>query len=131
MIPPEKLRFRARGTAMVQNFERLDAGINSFVGRKFGPVKDKPGRHAFIPSGEVEEVPYRAEYVKACAEGDLWPADEETAKACDHYAKSHELPSVAFDPKFGATTAASTPTESGTPTPTLSTTAPAGKPEKG
>lgn len=118
MIPPEKLRFRARGTAMVQNHERLDAGINAFVGRKFGPVKDKPGRFGFDATNETEEVPFRAEYVKACADGDLWAADEETAKHCNHYAKAHGLASVTLDPTFGVS--AATPTKN----------APASAPEK-
>lgn len=122
MIPPEKLRFRARGTAMVQNHEQLEAGVNAFVGRRFGPVAGKPGRYGFAPNGETEEVPYRAEYVKACADGDLWAADDETAKHCDHYAKAHKLPTVAFDPKFGAAAG-------GTPA-LATTTAPAVAPEK-
>jgi hypothetical protein len=137
MIPPEKLRFRARGTAMVQHYERLDAGINAFVGRKFGQVKDQPGRHGFIPSNETDEVPYRAEYVKACADGDLYPADEETAKACNHYAKAHGLPCVKFDATFGAEGATAGPSLPATaeptnaPAPSTSSNAPAGKPEKG
>lgn len=85
-----KLRFRARGTALVQDFERLEAGIKAFVGRKWLEVE--PGVWGFAPKSEDDEVPYRAEYVRACAEGDLWPADAETAKACG----------VKFDPHFGA-----------------------------
>lgn len=89
-MTPKKLRFQARGTALVQNHERLEAGIKSFVGRKFKEVE--PGQHAFVPTGEAEEVAYRAEYVKACKDGDLYPADEGTAAACG----------VEFDPTFGA-----------------------------
>jgi len=88
-----KLRFRARGTALVQNFERLEAGIKSFVGRKFEEVQTDDGpRMAFKPTDEADEVQYCAEYVKACKAGDLWPADEATANACG----------VSFDPMFGA-----------------------------
>ena len=86
----KKLRFRARGSALCQHFERLDAGIKSFVGRRVQEVE--PGQFGFVPTGETEEVPYRAEYVRACKDGDLWAADQETADACG----------VPFDPLFGA-----------------------------
>lgn len=89
-MTPKKLRFRARGDALVQNFERLDAGIKSFVGRKYLEVE--PGQWGFKPTDEAEEVAYGAEYVRACQEGSLWAADEETAKACG----------VKFDSNFGA-----------------------------
>lgn len=97
-----KLRFHARGSALVQNFEHLEAGKKSFLGRRYtqlaAPDTNDPedfGTWGFAPTGSVAEVPYRAEYVKACKDGDLWPADEETAKACG----------VAFDPHFGEPTA--------------------------
>lgn len=86
---PKTLRFQARGEALVQNYERLDAGINSFVGRRYLEVE--PGVLGFKPTGEADEVPNRAEYRKACADGDLWAADAETARACG----------VSFDPSFG------------------------------
>lgn len=94
-MTPKKLRFRARGQALVQNFERLDAGIKSFVGRKF--VQPEPDVFGFEPTNADEEVAYRAEYVKACKDGDLYPADEATAKACG----------VSFDPSFGVAPAKS------------------------
>ncbi len=75
---PATLRFRAAGTALVPNFELEAAGIRAFIGRKFVTVD---GRHGFTPEG-VTECPYRAEYVKACADGDLEPADAATAAAC-------------------------------------------------
>ena len=31
----------------------------------------EPGLWGFVPTGGAEEVPYRAEYVKACKDGDL------------------------------------------------------------
>jgi hypothetical protein len=89
-MTPSKLRFRARGEALVQNFERLEAGIKSFVGRKY--VEAEPGRWGFAPTDAADEVAFRAEYVKACKDADLWPADAETAAACG----------VPFDPSFGA-----------------------------
>lgn len=94
-MTPKKLRFRARGEALVQNFERLDAGIKSFVGRKY--VEALPGQWGFRPTDEDEEVAYGSEYVRACKEESLWAADEETAKACG----------VKFDPHFGAAPAKS------------------------
>lgn len=89
-MTPSKLRFRARGEALVQNLERLEAGIKSFIGRKY--VEVKPDLWGFKPTDEAEEVPARAEYVKACKDGDLYPADAATAAACG----------VAFDSTFGA-----------------------------
>lgn len=86
----KKLRFRARGEALVQNLEKLEAGIKSFIGRKYLQVQ--PGVWGFAPTGKDEEVVYRAEYVKACKDGDLYPADAATAAACG----------VSFDPHFGA-----------------------------
>lgn len=89
-MTPKKLRFRARGTALVQNFEKLEAGVKAFVGRKY--VEVEPGRWGFKPTGADEEVPHRGEYLKACKDGDLYPADAATAAACG----------VSFDPTFGA-----------------------------
>lgn len=104
----KKLRFRARGSALVQDFERLEAGVKRFVGRKY--VEVEPGVWGFQPTGKDEEVPLRAEYMKACREGDLWPADAATAARCG----------VPFDPNFGAAAAPSKPAEK-----------PAAKAEKG
>ena len=88
-MPISKLRFRARGDALVQNFEKLDAGIKSFIGRKY--VEVEPGWWGFVPTGETDEVAYRAEYVRSCKDGELYPADAETAAACG----------ASFDPTFG------------------------------
>lgn len=88
----KRLRFRARGEALVQNYEKLDANIKAFIGRKFAQVED---RWAFVPTDADEEVPARAEYMKACKDGDLWPADAATAAACG----------VRFDPNFGVSLA--------------------------
>ena len=76
----KKLRFFAQGTALVQNFARLEANIKSFVGRKYEEVE--PGVWGFSPTGEAETVDYRWEYVKAARDGELLPADAETAKLC-------------------------------------------------
>lgn len=99
MSTPEKLRFRARGTALVPNLDRITQPP-TFVGRVYKEVS--PGKWGFAPVDEDTEVPYRAEYVKACADGDLYPADEETAAACAPWAKSHGQPAPIFDKTFGA-----------------------------
>lgn len=104
-MTPSTLRFRARGTALCQHFEKLEARIKAFVGRKYKEVE--PGVFGFAPTGEVETVPYRAEYVKACRDGDLWAADADTAKTCG----------VDFDPSFGADA----------PSPAAAPSAPAGR----
>lgn len=78
----KKLRVRAVDGACVSDFERLEAPINPanrFIGRVF--KETSPGHYGFVPTDEVEEVPARAEYIKALRDGDLLPADEETARA--------------------------------------------------
>jgi hypothetical protein len=86
----KKLSFRARGASLVQNHEKLEAGIKAFVGRKYTEVE--PGVWGFVPTNADEEVSYCAEYVKACKDGDLYPANAATAAACG----------VPFDSTFGA-----------------------------
>ncbi len=96
-MPEKTLRFRARGTALVQNYEAMEARIKRFIGRRYLEVE--PGVFGFVPTGETDEVKYGAEYVRACKDGDLWPADLETAQACG----------VSFDPLFGVAKAADKP----------------------
>lgn len=87
---PQPLRVYARSHAMVQDFERLEAGIKKFFGWKLvqkAPPKDPTnpedkGEWAFDMTDEVVEVPNKPEYRKCCQEGSLRPADEATAKAC-------------------------------------------------
>jgi hypothetical protein len=114
-MTPKTLRFRARGTALCQHFEAMfETGTRRYVGRKFGELADQPGRYGWHPTGESEEVPYAAEYVKACADGDLYPADQTTFDACAAYAAAHGLPSPVWDPAAAAP-AASPPKSSTTP----------------
>jgi hypothetical protein len=86
-----KLRFYARGTALVSDFDALDRPVplRRFIGRRYTEIT--PDRWGFAPSGEADEVSARPEVIKAAIDGELWPADEATAKACG----------VKFDPKFG------------------------------
>ncbi len=71
------LRLRAKGDALLQDLEAMDAGVRRFVGRKFSQME--PGQWAFVPNDEVVEKPARAEYVQAVKEGDAWAADQLTA----------------------------------------------------
>lgn len=108
MATPATLRFRARGTALVPNIDLQIARVRGFIGREYVHVKpsDGPeaaallsgqtldkegGRWMFRAVEEPTELPYRHEYVKACKDGDLWPADQDTADACG----------VEFDETFG------------------------------
>lgn len=86
-----KVRFRARGTALVMNIAAMEARIKRFIGRKYTKVSDDPEQWGFVPTGEDDEVEYHGEYLKACKDGDLWPADKATADFCG----------VPFDPTFG------------------------------
>lgn len=99
----KKLRVLARGTAMVFDLERHEAGVRRFVGRKHdrtlgAAFRDETGAEmrqgGWPPShhpDEADELPYRAEYVQAVKDGDLWAADTETAALCG----------VKFDADFG------------------------------
>ncbi len=97
--PP--LRFYCRGTALVQDPHAMSRApsVNRNVGRRWqqlappvgvGPDAH-PGTWVWAPTGEVEAIPHHNDLVDACRSGDLWAADEATAKACG----------VAFDPDFG------------------------------
>ena len=78
-MEPKTLRVRASGTALVQNYEHLEQGRNSFIGRI--NRERAPGEWGFEPTNETVEVPNRVEYVRALQTGCLEAADEATAKA--------------------------------------------------
>lgn len=86
---PGRLRFYARGTALVTDPHAAERGVRRFIGRRWQEV-DR-GRWAWAPTEKPQEVDYHADLAKACRDGDLWPADEATAKALK----------VGFDPTFG------------------------------
>lgn len=88
-MTPRMLRVRARGTASVPNYEAQEAGTRRFIGRKY--IEVEPGQWGFAPTGETEEVPLQSDYLKAIKDGDLWPADRETA----------DIAGVEFDATFG------------------------------
>ncbi len=80
-MTPTTLRFRARGDSLVQDYEALDAGVRRAIGRKW--VEASPGVWGWKATGEAQEVPYRAEYVRECKAGCLEAADQATADACE------------------------------------------------
>lgn len=85
----KRLRFYCRGTAQVPDPHAADRGVRRCIGRRWQEAM--PGRWAWVPTGEPQEVDYHHDLAKACRDGDLWPADEDTAATC----------SVGFDPTFG------------------------------
>ena len=69
------------------DFESFEAGVRRFVGCRFDASvgeKDSKGvpQGGFVPTGKAVTIPYRAEYVQAVKQGDLIPADAETARLC-------------------------------------------------
>ncbi len=105
------LRVLAKGTASVPNHAAHAGGRSEFIGRFNDETlgtpyehEDSPGvkRMAIMPARVPHAMPtvldqdvvghaHWAEYFKNVREGDLWAADEETARMCG----------VDFDPKFG------------------------------
>lgn len=75
---PRALRVRAR-QGITTRFDLLDQGVRRMVGRKLVPHPDALNGHAWVDTGEIEEVPYMAEFVEAIRNGSLWAADEATA----------------------------------------------------
>jgi hypothetical protein len=86
-----RLRFYARGTAQVADphAQERPNPVRRCVGRRWQEVIT--GRWSWVPTEKPQEVDYHPDLVKAARDGDLWPADEETAKACG----------CPFDPTFG------------------------------
>lgn len=87
-----QLRFYARGDALVADVhaqEHPTHAVRRFIGRRWQEVA--PGEWGWCPTEKPQATEYHHDLVRACRDGDLWPADAETAKACG----------VAFDPTFG------------------------------
>jgi hypothetical protein len=103
----EPLRVLPRGTASVQDYGALlDTGTSRFLGWKWdgalgpgfvdptdGQQKNHGGRVKQVDQVVViaAESPHRTEYLKHLRDGDLWPADEATARAAG----------IMFEPDFG------------------------------
>lgn len=78
------LKVKAVPGCLQPNFEAFDGGVRRFVGWKFDASlgdKNTKGQPSggFVMRPEGEEVPFRAEYVKALKQGMLLPLDYETA----------------------------------------------------
>ena len=82
------LKVKSSEKAMVTNYEAMAAKVRRYVGRVYdstlGPVDPETNKRVggWPLSNEMEEIPYRAEYVQAVKEGDLIAADKVTADIC-------------------------------------------------
>ena len=95
----QMLRVRARNTPQpgreappcVPDPHGADASpqVRRIIGRRHEQVS--PGRWAWVSTGKVESLAYHHDIAKAIRDGDLYAADEETARVC----------CVEFDPTFG------------------------------
>lgn len=70
----------ANGSAMVSDLQALAAGARRYIGRSYDSGLGLAGGWPALM--KPQEVPAIAEYVQALKDGDLLPADEETAKLC-------------------------------------------------
>ena len=68
--------------ALVPNIQALSANPpqRRFVGWKYNPEAGEAG--GWERKSEPETIPYHNDYVKAIKEGDLLPADKQTAYLC-------------------------------------------------
>lgn len=99
-MPKATLRVRRKGTAMVPHYE-AHPQVRRFHGWKHDPTageefvnhetQKRQMGGAFVGHDEDIEVPDTVEYRRHLRDGDLWPADAETAQAAG----------VPFDPAFG------------------------------
>jgi hypothetical protein len=74
------LKVYAANTALVTDYEALKSNVRRFIGRTYDATLGQAG--GWVPKAEPSEIPDRAEYRQAIKEGDLTPADRETAAAC-------------------------------------------------
>jgi hypothetical protein len=83
------LLVRPVGVALVTNYEAMDAGKRCYIGRE--KVLDEKGNVvAFAPIAGPVEIPMTGDYLRHLADGDLEPADAETARLC-----GKKLPAIA------------------------------------
>lgn len=71
------LKVKAIPGKLQPDFDSFDAGIKRYVGCKY----DKEN-NMFVQLELGQEIPARAEYVRAVKEGALLPMDKETADYC-------------------------------------------------
>ncbi len=77
-------------------------GKRARVGQVFdAALADDDSSGGWRPTVEPVEIPALPEYVQALAHGDLWPADEATARTLAGYERNQGLPEVKFDPLYG------------------------------
>ncbi len=97
MPDDDKIRVRARGTALCTDYDAADREppLRRVLGRKYQEVT--PGQFGWVPSGEDEVVRKRPEVARAIADGDLYAADQATAD----WAHSITRSVIEFDPTFG------------------------------
>lgn len=75
MFNPRFLRVKPVSTAMVPNYARV--GVRCFVGYRFDASLSPHGGFAFQPG--IVDLPCRSEFLLALKDGDLIPADKDTA----------------------------------------------------
>ena len=87
-----QLRFYARRDALVADVhaqEHPTHPVRRYIGRRWQEVN--PGQWGWAATEEGQTVEYHHDLARACRDGDLWPADAETARICG----------APFDPTFG------------------------------
>ena len=93
-MKPTTLRVYSAGNVCVTKINPSDGnvsfvGVREFIGRVYDPTLGVPIPGTDQKTGgfrlleEPVEIPYHPEYIKALRQGDLLPADSETARAAD------------------------------------------------
>lgn len=73
----KKLKLLPVGNLLINDHAALKDGIDRKIGRRWDPQAKW-----YVPTGSPQEVEAQHEYVLAVKQGDLMPADAETAKYC-------------------------------------------------
>lgn len=76
----KKLRLLANGSIMLPNYKAHEAGARRYIGRQYDPSVGPAG--GWPSTGKPEEVDCLAEYIIAVRQGDVLPADSESAALC-------------------------------------------------
>lgn len=76
----QTLKVFTSGRAMVTDHKALSSGVRRYIGRQYDPTLGKAG--GWVPNEEPQEIENSADYRQAVREGDLLPADQETASLC-------------------------------------------------
>lgn len=99
----DKVRVLARGTARHpdQAAEERSTPLRRAIGWDYREIE--PGQFGWVKRQEPESVEKRVDIARAIADGDLWPADQESAD----WAHTVTRAPIKFDPSFGSAAAAS------------------------